>query len=122
MAWRRRFGFEPASGPDRAAAFLLHDAFLRFAFRWREEAVRIRSEASEAPSPALHVSRAASAALLRTLRDEPPSEVRDFLIRRHEARLTAEEAHGVPDDRLPAWYFLAQPENRLYREAFDTGP
>lgn len=116
-AWRARFGLDPGSGADRSAAFLIHDAFLRTAFRWREEAARL----AEGAGSDLGLALAASRRFLEQA-DEP------FLRRLHERRVAryeaalaegrSQEAHAVPDDRLPEWYWLAQPENRDYAQAF----
>lgn len=118
-AWRTRFRLNPGSGADRAAAFLIHDAFLRTAFRWREEAARLAGQAGSDLGLALAASRR-----FLELADE------GFLKRLHERRVAlyeaalaegrSEEPHAVPDDLLPAWYWLAQPENHDYAQAFPS--
>lgn len=120
-SWRRRFGLDPGGGADRSAAFLIHDAFLRTAFRWREEAARL-ADACLDDEPHLRIALAASRRFLELETGSPfLQRLHRDRVARYEAALAAgtpEEAHAVPDDRLPAWYWLAHPENRDYADAF----
>lgn len=118
-SWRARFGLNPGGGADRAAAYLIHDAFLRTAFRWREEAARLADQAGSGLGLAL----AASRRFLEQADDGFLKRQHERRVARYEAALAegrSEEAHAVPDDRLPEWYWLAQPENHDYARTFPT--
>lgn len=117
--WRARFGLSPGGGADRAAAFLIHDAFLRTAFRWREEAARLAEQAGSGLGLAL----AASRRFLEEADEGFLKRLHERRVARYEAALAhgvPEEPHAVPDDLLPEWYWLAQPENHDYAQAFPT--
>lgn len=118
-AWRARFGLAPGSGADRAAAFLIHDAFLRTAFHWRAETARLAGDAGSGLGLAL----AASRRFLDEAEEGFMKRLHERRVARYEAALAQgllEEPHAVPDDLLPEWYWLAQPENHDYAQAFPS--
>lgn len=132
VRWRRRLGLPAGSPEDRALAFLIEVCFRRHASAWRPALRALLEEASAHERPALVLALRASQFLLEELPGPFSPEVADFLARRHRARVQAYQAalaggpstpvHAVPEEMLPAWYPLAQPENSEFQQAYLSGP
>lgn len=125
VAWRRALHLEPGSPGDRCAAYLIRSDFEEGGLDWREASRQTREAlAGKARGELTLASLALERLLEHTAQEVQTPEIRARAdTERETLRLYCEALqsgapvalHGISDEHLPDWYFLASPRNPWFR-------
>lgn len=128
VAWRRALHLEPGGPADRCAAYLIRCTFEDGRLDWRDVSRQAREALEGKPQARLALGALAMERLLEHTAEEVPTpEIRaladaerELLQRYCEALQTGETValHGISDEHMPEWYFLANSHNPWFRQTY----